>query len=164
MEIIVKKNKLNFLGHTYNCAIGKNGTTANKIEGDGKTPLGCFTFSKIYYRKEKIPALKFGLDSEIINHESGWCDDPKSEFYNSFVKLPINVSAEKLLREDDLYDLIFVINYNSDPVIRNKGSAIFMHIAKPNYDATEGCIALIKNDLIAISEQISPATKILIED
>ena len=153
---------MNFLGHTYNCAIGKNGTTANKIRGRQNT-LRCFTF-RIYYRKKKIPELKFGLDSEIINHESGWCDDPKSEFYNSFVKLPINVSTEKLLREDDLYDLIFVINYNSDPVVRNKGSAIFMHIAKPNYDATEGCIALIKNDLIAISEQISPATKILIED
>lgn len=164
MKIIVKKNKLSFAGTTFDCAIGKNGTTSDKIEGDGKTPLGCFSFSKIYYREEKIPSLKFSLKSEIINPKSGWCDDPDSGNYNQFVNLPINASAEKLFRDDGLYDLFFVIDYNQNPIIKNKGSAIFLHIAKDDYAGTEGCIALRKEDLYKISEKINNETLILIEN
>ena len=162
MRIIVKKNKLSFLGATYECAIGKNGTTQNKIEGDGKTPIGCFSFKKIFYRDDKTPPLKFGLDSEAIMSNSGWCDDPESKNYNQFVKLPVNESAEKLFRSDDLYDLIFVLDYNINPIVKNKGSAIFLHIAKNDFSATEGCIALKKNDLIGIAEKINDQTQILI--
>ena len=162
MRIIVKKNKLSFLGTTYDCTIGKNGTTQNKIEGDGKTPIGCFSFKKIFYRDDKTPPLKFGLDSEAIMLNSGWCDDPGSINYNQFVKLPVSESAEKLFRSDDLYDLIFVLDYNVNPIVKNKGSAIFLHVAKNDFSGTEGCIALKKNDLIEIAEKIDHQTQILI--
>ena len=90
----------------------------------------------------------------------GWCDDPASRFYNRQVKLPSKFSHEKLYRNDDLYDLIAVLNYNTNPIIRNKGSAIFMHVAKNSYKKTEGCIALKKDDLIKIVMQIKKNTKI----
>ena len=162
MRIIVKKNKLSFLNTTYDCAIGKNGTTLDKTEGDGKTPAGNFSFTKVFYREDKMPPLKFGLESEPIKPNSGWCDDPESKSYNQFIKLPFNASAEKLFRSDDLYDLLFVIDYNINPIIKNKGSAIFLHIAKDDFSGTEGCIALRKNDLIKIAEKIDSQTKISI--
>jgi len=92
----------------------------------------------------------------------GWCDDPISRFYNRQIKLPSKYSHEKLYRNDDLYDLIAVLNYNTNPIIKNKGSAIFMHIAKNSYKKTEGCIALKKKHLINILGQIKKNTKIKI--
>ena len=106
--------------------------------------------------------MTFGLDTEAITPNSGWCDDPESKNYNQFVKLPVGESAEKLFRSDDLYDLIFVLDYNINPIVKNKGSAIFLHIAKNDYSGTEGCIALKKNDLIGIAEKINNQTQILI--
>ena len=106
--------------------------------------------------------MKFGLDSEAIMSNSGWCDDPASKNYNQFVKLPVGESAEKLFRSDDLYDLIFVLDYNINPIVKNKGSAIFLRIAKNDFSATEGCIALKKSDLIGIAEKINNQTQILI--
>ena len=92
----------------------------------------------------------------------GWCDDPVSRFYNQQIKLPSKFSHEKLYRNDDLYDLIAVMNYNTNPIIKNKGSAIFMHISKKSYKKTEGCIALKKKDLINILTKIKKNTKIKI--
>ena len=106
--------------------------------------------------------MTFGLDTEAIMSNSGWCDDPESKNYNQFVKLPIGESAEKLFRSDDLYDLIFVLDYNINPIVKNKGSAIFLHVAKNDFSGTEGCIALKKNDLIEIAEKIDDQTQILI--
>ena len=80
----------------------------------------------------------------------------------SFLKLPVGESAEKLFRSDDLYDLIFVLDYNINPIVKNKGSAIFLHVAKNDFSGTEGCIALKKNDLIEIAEKIDHQTQILI--
>jgi L,D-peptidoglycan transpeptidase YkuD (ErfK/YbiS/YcfS/YnhG family) len=80
-----------------------------------------------------------------LDEKSGWCDDVNSPEYNQFVRLPCNSSHEQLWRKDHLYDVIIVIGYNDDPVIKHKGSAIFLHIAKPNYEATAGCIGLKNN-------------------
>ena len=91
-----------------------------------------------------------------------WCDDPKSIFYNKQIKLPSKFSYERLYRKDRIYDLLAVLNYNINPVVKNKGSAIFMHIAKKNYRPTAGCIALQKNDLIKLLEIIKKNTKIKI--
>ena len=80
----------------------------------------------------------------------GWCDDPRSIFYNKQIKLPSKFSYERLYRKDRIYDLVAVLNYNTNPVIKNKGSAIFIHIAKNNYKPTAGCVALKKVDLIKL--------------
>ena len=92
----------------------------------------------------------------------GWCDDPNSDFYNKQIKLPTKLSHEKLYRNDNLYDLIAVLNYNTNPIIKNKGSAIFMHIGKDSYKKTKGCIALKREHLIMIISKIKKNTKIKI--
>ena len=92
----------------------------------------------------------------------GWCDDPKSNFYNQQVKLPNKFNYERLYRNDRIYDLLAVLNYNTNPVIKNKGSAIFIHIAKKNYSPTKGCIALRKKNLLELLKTINQKTKIKI--
>jgi len=92
----------------------------------------------------------------------GWCDDPKSNFYNQQIKLPSKFGHEKLYRNDRIYDLLVVVNYNTKPIIKNKGSAIFLHIAKKNYEKTKGCVALKKKHLIQLLAVIRKNTIIKI--
>jgi L,D-peptidoglycan transpeptidase YkuD (ErfK/YbiS/YcfS/YnhG family) len=92
----------------------------------------------------------------------GWCDDPKSKNYNQLIKLPTNYSYEKLFRKDNIYDLIVVLDYNMKPIIKNKGSAIFIHIAKKNFKKTAGCIALKKSNLKKLIRIIGRKTKVII--
>ena len=94
----------------------------------------------------------------------GWCNDPKSKFYNQLVKLPFAYSCEKLFRNENSYDLILVLNYNMRPIIKNKGSAIFIHIAKQNYKKTEGCVAIKRIHLLKIIKKINKNTKVKIEN
>ena len=90
----------------------------------------------------------------------GWCDDPRSKYYNKLVKFPFKYSAEKLYRKDATYDLILVLNYNLNPILKNRGSAIFIHIAKKNYKKTLGCIAVSKYNLKKIIKEISKSTNV----
>ena len=90
----------------------------------------------------------------------GWCDDPNSRLYNRQIKLPTKVGHEKLFRNDDLYDLVLVLNYNINPIIKNKGSAIFLHVSTKNLDSTKGCIAIKKKNLITLLAEIKKNTKI----
>ena len=92
----------------------------------------------------------------------GWCDDPKSIDYNKLVKLPFAHKHEKLYKKENIYDIILVLNYNMNPVKKNKGSAIFIHVSKNNYKKTEGCIAIKKINLIKLLKEINPKTKIKI--
>jgi L,D-peptidoglycan transpeptidase YkuD (ErfK/YbiS/YcfS/YnhG family) len=92
----------------------------------------------------------------------GWCDDSKSDLYNQLINLPSKFSYEKLYRKDGLYDIILVLNYNTSPIVKKKGSAIFIHIAKRKFKPTEGCIGLKKNDLIKLLKEIKKNTKIKI--
>jgi L,D-peptidoglycan transpeptidase YkuD (ErfK/YbiS/YcfS/YnhG family) len=94
----------------------------------------------------------------------GWCDDPRSNKYNKLIKLPFSYNYEKLYRRENIYDIILVLNFNMSPVIRSKGSAIFVHVAKKNYKKTEGCVALKKIHLIKIVKVLKKNTKVLIEN
>jgi len=160
--IIVRKNLLRFNGNSYTCAIGKNGVTAEKKEGDGCTPLGEYSLGCIYFRKDKLILPDVKLPTIAIDKNAGWCDDVVSDDYNRPVAFPFKYSAERLFRDDDIYDIVCVINYNSDPVIKGKGSAIFLHIARNDYSGTEGCVALQQNDLIQLLSQINSQTRISI--
>ncbi len=162
MNLLVKNNFLYTARDTLRCAIGRNGLTKNKIEGDMCTPVGEFKFDKIYYRADRLDKLNFLIPSHSIDADDGWCDDPSSKLYNQFIKFPFNESAERLHRDDGLYDLICVISYNTDPIVARKGSAIFLHICKPNFESTEGCVAIEKSKLIEISQEIDLDTKITI--
>lgn len=94
----------------------------------------------------------------------GWCDDPKSRNYNKLIRLPFKYNYEKLYKKENVYDIILVLNFNMDPIIKNKGSAIFIHVAKKNYKKTEGCIALKKADLLKLIKELKYTTKVKIEN
>jgi L,D-peptidoglycan transpeptidase YkuD (ErfK/YbiS/YcfS/YnhG family) len=161
--IIVKNSAhLEYKNLNFRCALGKAGIGVKKIEGDNVTPKGIFKITKIYYRSDKIKNIKTSLKKIEIKKDMGWCDDPNSNFYNKEIKLPSKFSHEKLYRKDNLYDLVAVLDYNMNPVIKRKGSAIFIHIASKSYKKTKGCIALKKKHLIKILSQIKKTTKIKI--
>ena len=162
MIIVKKSGYLKYKNFKFRCALGKNGIKKKTKEGDKITPIGIFKITKIYYRHDKIKNLKTSIKKIKIKKNMGWCDDQKSDFYNQQIKLPNKFNYEKLYRNDRIYDLLAVLNYNTNPVIKKKGSAIFIHIAKKNYKKTLGCIALKKEDLIQILQIIKSKTKIKI--
>ena len=162
MIIINKSGYLKYNDIKFKCALGKSGIRKKRTEGDNITPKGTFKIIKIYYRKDKITKINSVFKLIEIKKNMGWCDDPESKKYNQLIKLPSKYRHEKLFRNDRIYDLIIVLNYNMSPVIKNKGSAIFIHIAKNNYNKTKGCIALKKKDLIEIVSKIKRDTKVII--
>jgi L,D-peptidoglycan transpeptidase YkuD (ErfK/YbiS/YcfS/YnhG family) len=162
MIIIKKSGYLKYKNFKYRCALGKAGVNKKIKEGDNITPKGIFKITRIYYRSDKIKLIKTNIKKVKIKKNMGWCDDPKSRFYNMQIKLPNKYGHEKLYRNDNLYDLVAVLNYNTNPVVKNKGSAIFIHITKNSYKKTAGCVALKKKDLIKIISKIKKNTKIKI--
>jgi L,D-peptidoglycan transpeptidase YkuD (ErfK/YbiS/YcfS/YnhG family) len=163
MIIVKKSGYLKYKNFRFRCAIGKAGIGGKIKEGDNVTPKGIFKITKIYYRADRIKYIKTNIRKIKIKRDMGWCDDPKSKFYNMQIKLPNKYSYEKLYRNDNLYDLIAVLNYNTRPILKNKGSAIFIHISNNSYKKTAGCIALKKKNLIYILSKIKKNTKIKIK-
>ena len=162
MIYINKSGYLKYKNLKFRCALGKAGIGKKIKEGDNITPKGTYKIIKIYYRKDRIKELVSQIKLIKIKKNMGWCDDPKSKKYNQLIYLPTKCSHEKLYRRDNIYDLILVLNYNIKPIIKNKGSAIFIHIARKNYKKTAGCIALEKNSLIKLVLKIQKHTKIKI--
>jgi L,D-peptidoglycan transpeptidase YkuD (ErfK/YbiS/YcfS/YnhG family) len=154
MIIINKYGLLKYKNLKFRCALGKAGIGEKKKEGDFITPKGKYKITKVYYRADRIKKIKTNFRLYQIKKNMGWCDDPLSKNYNKLIKLPSKFGHEKLYRKDKLYDLILVLNYNFKPIIKNKGSAIFIHIANKNYKKTMGCIGLKKKDLIFILKDI----------
>ena len=150
MIIINKSGYLKYRSLKFRCALGKSGIGNKKMEGDNITPRGIFKIIKIYYRKDRLKKLSSKFTLIKIKKNIGWCDDPKSRKYNQPITLPNKYSHEVLYRKDNIYDLILVLNYNIRPTIKNRGSDIFIHVAKKNYKKTAGCIALRKFDLICL--------------
>ena len=162
MIIIKKSGYLEYKNLKFRCALGKAGIKKKKKEGDNITPEGTFKIIRVYYRRDKIKNISTLIKKKEIKKKIGWCDDPVSSVYNKEIKLPSKFSHEKLYRKDNLYDLFLVLNYNIKPIIKNKGSAIFIHITKKNYKKTKGCIALKKKHLIELISKIKKNTKIKI--
>tara|TARA_Y100001958_G_C21197279_1_gene524445 strand:- start:640 stop:1131 length:492 start_codon:yes stop_codon:yes gene_type:complete len=161
--IFTLKNKfINIDNYNLKCAIGKRGRRKNKREGDKFTPTGTYRFIGVYYRKDRINNLKTNLKKIIIKKSMGWCDDIRSKDYNKRIKFPFNYRAEKLYRSDNIYDIIIEIDYNKFPIIKKKGSAIFIHIAKKRYSPTKGCIAMSKKDIRFFLKKISKKDRIRI--
>ena len=131
-----------------------------KKEGDQITPKGQFKIKSILYRKDRISNLKSKISKLPIKKNMGWCDDSQSKQYNRLIKYPFAYSAEKLYRADNIYDIILVLNYNTNPIRKNKGSAIFIHIAKKNYKSTAGCIAISKKNLREVIKNINKKTTV----
>jgi L,D-peptidoglycan transpeptidase YkuD (ErfK/YbiS/YcfS/YnhG family) len=144
------------------CAIGPAGIARKISEGDGVTPLGVFSLREAFYRADRVAKPKSILPVRAIARDDGWCDAPEDQNYNRLVKLPYPASAESLWREDHLYDIVAVIGFNDDPVYAGKGSAIFLHYARPDFSPTQGCIGLKREDLLEALEQLQPGDKIRI--
>ena len=162
MNIELKNKFLYYEKYKLRCSIGKRGISINKKEGDKKTPKGKFKLKYILYRKDRMPNLKTKLKKIEIKKNMGWCDDPGSNHYNKIINYPFKYSAEKLWRKDNIYDVIIIIDYNLNPIIKNKGSAIFLHIANRKYKPTNGCIAVSKKNNKLISLKINKKTKLKI--
>jgi L,D-peptidoglycan transpeptidase YkuD (ErfK/YbiS/YcfS/YnhG family) len=162
MIIVKKSGNLKYKNLKFRCALGSAGVKKKTKEGDNITPKGIFKVIKIYYRPDKIKKITTLIKIIKIKKNMGWCNDPRSRFYNKQIKLPSKLGHEKLYRSDNLYDLIAVLNYNTKPIIKNKGSAIFIHIAKKNFSKTKGCIAVKKEDLIYLLSKIKRNTQVKI--
>tara|TARA_Y100001935_G_C17234686_1_gene472328 strand:+ start:628 stop:1119 length:492 start_codon:yes stop_codon:yes gene_type:complete len=154
MHIIVKNKFLTYGDYKVKCAIGKRGINSSKKEGDLTTPKGKFKIKCLFYRKDRIKKLKTKLKKIQIKKNMGWCDDPNSKRYNKLIIFPTNQRSERLYRKDNMYDLILILNYNMNPVKKNKGSAIFIHVANKIFSPTRGCIALKKIELKRLLELI----------
>ena len=162
MIIVKKSGYLKYKNFKFRCALGKAGIKEKKFEGDNITPRGTYRIIKVFYRPDRIKNLTTRITKIQIKKNMGWCDDFKSKDYNKLIKIPFKYSYERLFRKDHIYDLVILINYNYRPTIRNKGSAIFIHIAKKNYQKTAGCIAVKKKHLLRILFNIKKNEKIKI--
>ncbi len=129
-------------GETYRAALGRGSVRADKSEGDGATPAGLLKLRRVLYRADRGRAPSCAVPVEPLSPDDGWCDDPAHADYNRMVRLPHPARHERLWREDAVYDLIGVLGWNDAPVVRGRGSAIFLHVARPDLAPTEGCIAL----------------------
>ena len=140
-----------FEGRTLRAALGRGGVRGrDKREGDGATPAGALPLRRVLYRADRLPRADCAVSAEPIAPDDGWCDDPAHPDYNRPVRLPHPGRHEALWREDEVYDLIGVLGWNDAPVVRGRGSGIFLQVARPDFEPTEGCIALALRDLRAL--------------
>ncbi|MGH7047957.1 MAG: L,D-transpeptidase family protein [Stellaceae bacterium] len=157
-----RDGRLRWPGGAARAAAGRAGVSANKREGDGATPAGTFPLIQAFYRADRIARPRSGLPMRALLPADAWCDDPADPGYNKLVALPCRGHAEPMWLDDHVYDLLTVIGYNTAPVIPGAGSAIFLHIARPDFTPTTGCIAVAKDVLIGLLPLIGPGSTITI--
>lgn len=138
----VHSGLLSYHNLTIPCSLGRSGITAFKREGDGATPFGDFSLLYGYYRADRNRLAPTQIPLFQITEGSGWCDEPTDPNYNAFVDLPYPKSHETMMRDDRLYDVCLVLDYNIEPKSRFMGSAIFFHLTRADIGPTEGCVAI----------------------
>lgn len=153
---------LSWPGGAARAACGRGGVRADKREGDGASPEGIFALQRAYYRPDRLPAPATGLPLAPLRPTDGWVDDPADRQYNRLVTLPYPAHHEELWRADGLYDLIVAIGYNTDPPVAGRGSAIFLHVAAPDFSPTAGCIAVERDALAGLLRLLGPGSRITI--
>ena len=148
--IVHPDGRLTLRDAIFRAALGRSGVRVHKEEGDGATPVGLLPLRRVLYRADRVRAPDCTVPIEPISEDDGWCDDPTHRDYNRMVRLPHDASCEELWRRDALYDVVGVLGWNDAPVVRGRGSAIFLHIASQGFGPTEGCIALALPDLLRV--------------
>ncbi len=156
-----RRGHLEFGSFRTPCALGRSGITVLKREGDGATPRGRFPLRYVLYRLG-TSRPRTGLLMRPIRPDDGWCDSPIDRNYNRPIRLPYSASAEHLWRADGLYDVVVVLGYNDVPRACNRGSAIFMHVARGDLKPTEGCIALRSRDLRRLVSMMPRRSEVVI--
>jgi L,D-peptidoglycan transpeptidase YkuD (ErfK/YbiS/YcfS/YnhG family) len=144
-------------------ALGRGGIKANKFEGDGATPRGTFLLKRLWWRVDRHPRPATLLPVRRIGADDGWCEDSSDRHYNQPIKLPPGSKADRLSRKDGLYDFIIEIDHNTCPRVAGRGSAVFIHVARPGFAPTAGCVALNMNALRRVLARVGPRTKIVFE-
>jgi L,D-peptidoglycan transpeptidase YkuD (ErfK/YbiS/YcfS/YnhG family) len=137
-------------GRPLRCAIGRSGISTAKREGDGATPAGSFAMRSLLFRPDREPLPRTNLSCRALEPDEGWCDAPADSSYNRLIRLPYPASAEALWRADGRYDLLVPLGYNDVSVVPGSGSAIFLHVAAPDFAPTAGCVALAHADLLNV--------------
>lgn len=165
MDILVTptqghRGTLELFGETHECALGRTGVGRDKREGDGATPIGRFALRMIRFRADRLTLPGMHIAATPIAPDDGWCDDPADPAYNRAVVLPYSASAEKMWRDDGLYDLLVILGHNDSPPVAGRGSAIFLHCANVGQHGdlgpTEGCVALPRATLLALAPRLTP--------
>ena len=149
-------------GRAFRCALGATGVTRSKREGDKATPAGRFPLRRVLYRPDRVAPPATALPVAPVEPQDGWCDAPDDPRYNKPVTLPYAASHERLWREDHVYDIVVILGHNDAPPVAGNGSAVFMHVARPGYAPTEGCVALARPDLEAVLARCGPGDMISI--
>lgn len=145
-------------GRKVRCALGRSGVKAAAVkrEGDGASPAGAWPIRRVLYRPDRGPPPATAFELQPISRHDGWCDDPKDPAYNQPVLLPYPASAEHLWLESGVYDIVVVLGHNDDPVVPGMGSAIFLHLSRPDYSPTEGCVAVPRAELEELLSKALP--------
>jgi L,D-peptidoglycan transpeptidase YkuD (ErfK/YbiS/YcfS/YnhG family) len=143
-------------------ALGRGGIRANKREGDGGTPRGRFRLRRLWWRADRTIRPRTGLPVRPIRTDDGWCEDPRDRHYNQPVRLPAGDPGDRLWRTDRLYDFIVELDHNTRPRIAGRGSAVFVHVARPGFAPTAGCVALAAPALRQLIQRAGPRTRIVI--
>jgi len=159
--VVTPDGRFFFNGEIHQAAIGAAGVRVHKHEGDHATPAGLLTLRRVLYRADRVKRPTAMVLREPISPDDGWCDDPRSPRYNTRVSLPIDERHEVLWRDDEIYDVIGVLGWNDAPAVKDVGSAIFLHVARPRLEATEGCIALPLPTLLRVLEHGLTAIRVL---
>ncbi|MFQ5775768.1 MAG: L,D-transpeptidase [Kiloniellaceae bacterium] len=166
MDLIVARDgdgwRAAFGARTWRCAVGKGGIAADKREGDGATPAGCFALRRVLYRADRVARPEAPVPVAPVAPEDAWCDDPADPRYNRPVRLPYPAGHERLWRDDGIYDVIVILGHNDEPPVAGRGSAIFLHVARPDYGPTQGCVALALPDLLAFLRAADAATRVCV--
>ncbi len=164
MEAVVHPaGRLVLQGRAFPACLGRGGVSLRKQEGDGATPVGVLPLRRLFYRADRLAIPATALPREPLSPTDGWCDDPADPDYNRPVRLPHAARHEELWRRDGLYDLIGVLGWNDDPVRPGDGSAIFLHVASPDFGPTEGCVALRREHLLEVLAMGVTSLRVLAE-
>lgn len=167
MDLVLKRDGahhvLDWGAGPRRCAVGRGGVGEKRSEGDGITPAGNWPLRRVLYRADRMEAPKTVLPVVQIEEEDGWCDAPDDINYNRLVQLPYPSSAEPMWRQDGLYDVVAVVGFNDAPVVKGRGSAVFLHVAKGDFAPTEGCIALKCEDLVEALSQLKRGDRLRVE-
>jgi L,D-peptidoglycan transpeptidase YkuD (ErfK/YbiS/YcfS/YnhG family) len=159
---VTKDGRVSWPGGEARCALGRGGVRPDKREGDGGTPVGRFPLRRVLFRPDRLAPPETRLPVAPIDPADGWCDDPGHPDYNRPVRRPFPASHEEMWREDGVYDVVVVLGHNDDPVVPGAGSAVFMHVARPGYEPTAGCVALALPDLLRLLRDCGPGDAVVV--
>jgi L,D-peptidoglycan transpeptidase YkuD (ErfK/YbiS/YcfS/YnhG family) len=162
IDLTYSAGRLSWPSGEARAACGRGGVHTDKREGDGASPEGTFPLVRAFYRPDRLPPPATALPLAALKPSDGWVDEPSDPQYNRLVTLPYAASHEAMWRDDGLYDLVVLIGYNTDQPVAGRGSAIFLHVASPDFAPTAGCIAVTRDTLVALLGLLGPGSTITI--